>query len=58
MRSAMQPSQQHDQELSLTPKRAYVTPELVDYGNVREITRGAGTAALDADLMTRRTGLL
>lgn len=28
-------------------RRAYAKPNLVDYGNVRDLTRGAGTTALD-----------
>ena len=35
------------------PKRAYSKPMLVEYGNVRELTRGAGTKTLDFHATTR-----
>lgn len=37
-----------------TAKRTYERPEIVDYGNVCELTRGAGTKALDMFSGTRR----
>lgn len=35
-------------------KRAYSKPELVEYGNVRELTRGASTKSLDFMSTTRQ----
>lgn len=35
-------------------KRIYAKPDLVDYGRVRELTRGAASAALDAMSTTRQ----
>ena len=35
------------------PKRAYSKPKLVEYGNVRELTRGTGTKTLDFHNTTR-----
>ena len=35
------------------PKRAYSKPVLVEYGNVRELTRGNGTKTLDFHTFTR-----
>ena len=34
-------------------KRAYSKPILVEYGNVRELTRGTGTASSDFHVATR-----
>jgi hypothetical protein len=48
-----QESPVHDQPQA--EKRPYARPEIVDYGSVRELTRGAGTAVtIDMHSGTRR----
>ncbi|MEZ4300273.1 MAG: lasso RiPP family leader peptide-containing protein [Polyangiaceae bacterium] len=47
--------QQHDtpvtEKAEDTAKRAYVRPEIIDYGSVRDLTRGAGSKPT-FDMMT------
>jgi hypothetical protein len=37
-----------------TAKRPYERPEIIDYGSVRELTRGAGSKGFDMMSGTRR----
>jgi hypothetical protein len=47
------PKQPQD-ELHTQPKRAYEKPVLVEFGNVRELTRGTSTKKLDFHQATRQ----
>jgi hypothetical protein len=47
------PKQPQD-ELYSPPKRAYEKPVLVEFGNVRELTRGTSTKKLDFHQATRQ----
>lgn len=39
---------------AVAPKRAYRKPELVEYGNVRELTRGGGSKGQEPKTGQRR----
>ncbi|MEJ7734710.1 MAG: lasso RiPP family leader peptide-containing protein [Polyangiaceae bacterium] len=47
------PKQPQD-ELQCPTKRAYETPKLMEFGNVRELTRGTSTKSSDFHATTRQ----
>jgi hypothetical protein len=52
---AMQEQNPRDRQQPEVEKRPYVRPEIVDYGSVRDLTRGTGTAVtFDMHSGTRR----